>query len=141
MIVHVSSVEGAVNVASAAPAVVWANGVTLPHVVVKLTTVPSKAGSPVLRVTAAVIVDVPSGSTTGGLAETVTVLMVTGRSSSVTMLTAPLSADAVIFRIVVMSLIVRGSTRTRTNASPSEFVVAVFPLGKLTSQADFRHCM
>ena len=63
---------GAVNVASARPPVVWAKGVTLPLLVVKLTVVPSGTGLPPRVVTSAVILEVPPEAIDCGSAKTVT---------------------------------------------------------------------
>lgn len=63
---------GAVNVAVARPPVVWANGVTLPLFVVKLTVVPSGTGLPPTVVTTAVIWEVLPEAIDSGSATTVT---------------------------------------------------------------------
>jgi len=63
---------GAVKVAVARPSVVWAKGVILPLVVVKLTVVPSGTKVPATVFTVAVIVESPSDSTVCGSATTVT---------------------------------------------------------------------
>ena len=74
--------EGAVNFAVAKPLVVSPKGSTVPQLATKPTAVPSGGWPPVFNLTAADIVDVPSGATTEGLAVTVTELMVIGSRKS-----------------------------------------------------------
>jgi hypothetical protein len=76
--------------------------------------------------------EVPADATDVGFAKTVTVDIAIGLSNRVTMLKAPLLADAVIFTDVSTELRPAGTTVTRTDPCPKELVVAVLPLGNVT---------
>ena len=78
--------------------------------------------------------EVPPDSIVVGLANTLIVCMVTGANVNDTILKAPLSARAVIFRVVGRDLNVDGTTFTRTDAWPFVSVLTKFPRGNVASE-------